>query len=281
MSRTFDYSYLKSCIDSLSEKRLVFSNELQFQLELSRKFEEEFPDKVYLEVLSCDRDEKKKVYTDIVVETGENEYVAIELKYKAAQCSKGMEFYQYQGVRGPVYLFPQGAYNISCIAYLQDIERLEHLVYGKLDYNMSGGQKKILRGYAVILTNDSLFFSPRDNEDKKDLCREFYINQKKDNQKSYIHGESAKWIWVDSNGDKVGGNLSKEAKARLRQIRMDSKTFASDEKAKNEYEKNINDYPIITLCGNYEVNWHKYCLPEECLAGNPLFMYMISEVFDS
>ena len=273
----FDYDYLKSCIDFLSERKLIFSNELQFQLELSRKLEENYPDKVYLEVLSYDRDEKKKVYTDIVVETGENEYVAIELKYKVAQCRKDKEYYQYKSASGPAYLFPQGAYNISSIAFLQDIERLEHLVKGKLKYNMSEN-KTVLRGYAVILTNDSLFFNPRDNEEKKDVCREFFINPSKNGVKTVICGERAKWIWIDSNGNKVGGNLSKERKASLIQIRMDSKNIVSNDIAKTVYENDENDYPIIKLEGEYEIKWNPYTLPEENLAGNPNFMYMISEV---
>lgn len=273
----FDYSYLKSCIDDLAERKLIFSNELQFQLELSRKLEERFPDKVYLEVLSYDKENNKKVYTDIVVETGLNEYIAIELKYKIAQCKKGMAYYQYQSASDPAFLFPQGAYNISSVAYMQDIERLEHLVYHKLDYNMSEKRKTVIRGYAVILTNDSLFFKPRDNENAKDLCREFFINPTLNNQK-IISGERAKWVWIDSNGNMIGGKLRKETKATLEQIRMDNRNIISNNIAKAVYAKNKNNYPIITLDGSYEIKWNKYILPKENLNGNPDFMYMISEV---
>ncbi len=269
----FDYDYLKSCIDALAEKKMIFSSEFDFQLELARKLKENYPEKVYLEMFSYDEDKEKKVYTDIVVKIGENEYVAIELKYKIKGASADRKYYEYKGTSGAVKLFPQGAYNLSCIAFLKDVERLEHLVEGKIKLNMS--EKKVVRGYSVILTNDSLLYEERSNEDEEAICKEFLIYPRKD-KKTIISGERAKWIWVDSEFIKHKGKQSKEKKKNLKQIRMDSKSL-EDSKTKAIFDENEDNYPIITLEGEYEIKWNDYKLPEECLNGNPELKYMITE----
>ena len=160
---SFTKATLEAAMNDLAKTGKIFSNESQFQFDLAWKLRE-MGYEVELEVLSANcnpsqfaalpKEEKKKYYTDIVIKD-DNEYIAIELKYKTPD--NGVM--QYKTGSGNYYVFPQGAENISSYLYWKDVERLEELVFSKILLNFNAS-KKVSRGYAVLLTNDCKYWNP-------------------------------------------------------------------------------------------------------------------------
>jgi hypothetical protein len=135
---------------------------------------------------SCDARSTEKYYTDIVIENSNSSGgdIAIELKYKTAEDNRqpaGLNLktkcicYWNDDHSVLIPLFAQGAPNIGSYRYLQDVERIERLVFGAakgqqkrivnqieiddgIDYSKVHPNRKIVRGYAVILTNESVYW---------------------------------------------------------------------------------------------------------------------------
>ena len=145
MSYIFNKDKLEDILKNFASSGKIFTNESQFQFELSRAIDDDIEKYrkannipsfciypcVKLEVLSMSKNELKskqeKLYTDIVVCLGENkkgekECIAIELKYK--MINKNLE---YSINNHKVLTFSQGAYDIGSIQFLEDVQRLERL----------------------------------------------------------------------------------------------------------------------------------------------------------
>ena len=154
---------IREIIYGFASENRIYSNEAQFQHDLAISLEKLGYD-VYLEVLSINansldefkaknKNERIKLYTDIAIKISENEYIAIELKYKTEE-----ETYF---VNGKNYLtFHQGAYDNGTYDYLCDVKRLEDLVNGKYIFNLDKNNV-VLKGYAIILTNDKHYCEKR------------------------------------------------------------------------------------------------------------------------
>lgn len=99
------------------------------------------------------------IYIDIWVEINEKVY-PIELKYKTIQCTlkDGSEEYK---------LKQHGACDIGCYLYLKDAERIEH-ISKSLGDNFG-------KGYAIMLTNDHLYWDKPKTTPDTTVFRDFRI----------------------------------------------------------------------------------------------------------
>lgn len=99
------------------------------------------------------------IYIDIWVEINEKVY-PIELKYKTIQCTitDGSEEYK---------LKQHSACDIGCYLYLKDVERIEH-ISKSLDDNFG-------KGYAIMLTNDHLYWDKPKTTPDTTIFRDFRI----------------------------------------------------------------------------------------------------------
>lgn len=163
MEKDFNKSVLVDIIDDFSEKRRVFSNEVQFQFELGQALEKKGY-RVLFEVLSISENAhgKNKIYTDIVVDLGDKRFVAVELKYKSAIApgspwAKGYDianklftYGTYNGIEQCV--FPQGAEDTGSYYFIKDIERLENFTSGKTTFNFHEDYQ-VVQAYAIIIAN--------------------------------------------------------------------------------------------------------------------------------
>jgi hypothetical protein len=174
-------STLKKIINEFAKEGKIFSNEAQFQFELAWALKEMGYD-VQLEVLSGKINNEiesieDKMYTDIVVtDKDKKELYAIELKYKTAAPSNG-KFIRYSCDGKPdLYTFSQGAYDFGSYDFLKDVERIEKLVLNrndKIPFNFGFGNKEIAKGFAIILTNEWLYWKDRETTDQ--VYKDFYI----------------------------------------------------------------------------------------------------------
>lgn len=141
------FETIKKILDNFAEKGILFSNERQFQLEFASELKKMF-DNVYLELL--DYSENGKNYVDIVVDVGNNKYVAIELKYTTRDMNL-----LYKTTNREVYTFKQGAGDIRRFDYLKDVERLEKLEKRNNSSVFGIVGAKVIKGFAIIMTNDN------------------------------------------------------------------------------------------------------------------------------
>ena len=204
----FCVNALEDIIESFRKEKLVFSNESQFQFELGRALEKEGY-KVFFEVLSLDErksnSKSKKVYTDIIIDLGSNEYVAIELKYKTAgKPSKKTDGFNdsigafcYRNKTGSLqYMFPQGAKNEGLYFYLKDVERLESFARKDITFNFDKN-KRIVKAFAIIMANS-----------RKDSSATYWSSQEGNTcsafslcQGNIVHGCGLKWADTSSAKD--------------------------------------------------------------------------------
>ena len=143
---------------------MVFSNEYDFQFELSQALQK-LPcvKDVKMEVLSLETDwltvkslakqklklsAKTKEYTDIIVETKNGKFYAFELKYKTPD-----RICVYENTRfGDVVTMAQGAHDINAYAFWHDVERLENINQRNFSRNI-----KIEKSFAIFLTNHATY----------------------------------------------------------------------------------------------------------------------------
>lgn len=197
--------WLKEKIQSFGKNEIVFCNEAQFQFKLAWEIQKEFQKyNVLLEDLSMreieTKNEKKyykKNYTDIVVKTDNNEYIAIELKYKTKELDVVID-------ENKITLSNQGATDLGRFDYIWDINRLEFLTNAKNEskikkenelrteannyrenellqrkYEINKKFKNHTSAFAIILTNDESYWSfskrknvKQDNSIKLKSCKE-------------------------------------------------------------------------------------------------------------
>lgn len=187
---------IESIIEQFKNQKRVFSNESQFQFEFGRALEKEGY-KVFFEVLSIDDNEKdakrRKIYTDIVVDLGDNEFAAIELKYKSAgkPSTENIGFDGRIGAflypdndKNPQYVFPQGAINEGLYFFLKDVERLEKSVRHEVEFNFDN-KKTITTGYAILMANSksdskSTYWSSQKNKKGDKTCADFSLEEAKE-----------------------------------------------------------------------------------------------------
>lgn len=170
-------------IEDFANRGIIFSNEAQFQFELARKLQEKFPNcNVELEVLSLKSDNQKisettkfeKMYTDIILTIDEKRY-AVELKFKTAYPTKsGHKNIIYKGKNGikDHIAFGQGAPDCGSYDFLKDVERLERLVLDRKDHMPNDSAEK---GFAIIITNDYLYWYGKNRNLDESPYKDFYM----------------------------------------------------------------------------------------------------------
>ena len=250
------YDELDSIISGFGTEGRIFSNEEQFQFELAWKLKEAGYN-VRLEVLSipkaneeeaeevfnqASKQERDKMYTDIVVDINDSESIAIELKYKTlggkgAKGEKGSKYFDYVTNTGTYRVFNQGASNLGCAYYLADVARIERLIdlsdrnngFNGFDLCHPKKHRRVVQGYAIIITNDKSYWEPhKDNTDAK--------------------------IFSLSKGD------SSKGKGEYKKIVREGKS-----------DKDGTQYPEIDLRNTYTFNWQPY-YPQKGEA--PEFQYL-------
>lgn len=166
-------------LQELSSERPIFHSEADFQHSLAWKIHEKFLDaKLRLEY-PVDIDEapvgKSRLYLDIWLQLGDTTY-GIELKYKTKELDmfNGEHF----------VLKNQFAVDIGRYDYLKDVERLERLVHNRT----------LSRGYAILLTNDHLYWELPTKEGTVD--KDFRIH----NGRTIRANQELKWSENASKG---------------------------------------------------------------------------------
>jgi hypothetical protein len=132
-------------LSTLAKHRPLFHSEADFQHALAWELHNHLPDariRLELPVLF----NNKLLHVDIWI-VHENRIIAIELKYKTRKLATHVGDEQFM-------LLNQSAQDIGRYDFIKDIQRLENLTAGR-----TGAV-----GYAILLTNDSSYWSvPRDN----------------------------------------------------------------------------------------------------------------------
>lgn len=140
------------------EKR-IFNSEADFQFAFSWKIKELVPEvDVILEYTPWKYD--KSIRIDIVLFVN-GVMIPIELKYKTKN---------FQGVLAneEIFLKNQGAQDIGRYDFLADIQRLESIIDSKT-YN-------IIKGYAILLTNDKMYWNKPTSNMRVPVDDEFRIH---------------------------------------------------------------------------------------------------------
>ena len=247
----FTKGTLENAIINLASKGKIYSNESQFQFDLAWELSKS-NFSVELEVLSCnipvtsfvklDKDGKKKYYTDIIVKDNDGSYVAIELKYKTVEAN-----IEYTTQSGKWIAFSQGAENQGAYYFWKDVQRLEDLVANNMPLNFDN-MKRVSRGYAVLLTNSSKYWS----YSKASTAREFFpaIGQ--------TFAKHLCWYgkYNTTNNQRVHGKTN--IGGSIAEIRLDCVQKVKQYKPQ---KGTVDDYFPIELKGNYTIgnnDWRAY-----------------------
>ena len=129
---------LLGIIDRLSSLRPIFNMEADFQFALGWEIQKKFPDwSVRFEHKPTNL--KDRIFVDLWIKGDQTS--AIELKYKTRKLDVN--------VKGESFnLLDQAAQDLGRYDFLKDVERLENIV----------STHNNVKGYAVILTNDSAYW---------------------------------------------------------------------------------------------------------------------------
>lgn len=137
---------MKELLEGLARTRQIFQSEGDFQHALARTMEQngwtvrlEYPVRI----------EEKPVYVDIMAKRKKaSSKVAIELKYKKADLDVTLDVLQWGEEK--FALRDQFAQPIARYEFLRDVARLERMV---------AGQEDVSKGYAIFLSNNSLYWT--------------------------------------------------------------------------------------------------------------------------
>ena len=160
---------IKDLMSKLAKQNEVFESEAQFQFELAQLIKDEYGKygfRIKLELVTAySNNPLKRYYSDIIILDKDNNYIAIELKYKtkASNCNG-------------VILLNHGATDLGRFDYLWDIHRIELLKYkNRKIYSYNDKLKEFIKGFAIILTNESKYWTI--NKKSKDtLYKNFCIS---------------------------------------------------------------------------------------------------------
>ena len=150
---------IHALMKELAQKEPVFHSEADFKLELFRLMREKYPHaQVRLEypfIVSS-----KNIHLDIWIDAGEY-YYAVELKYKTYKLERDYsgEFF---------HLKTQGAVDRGRYEFLKDVSRLE---------SVTDLSSKPCIGYAVLLANDSSYWSTPQQKHTNSKEFEIYHNR--------------------------------------------------------------------------------------------------------
>lgn len=278
-------NWLIKKLQEFGKNNLIFSNEAQFQFKLAWEIQKEFNDyNVFLEHLSVTEIEKinekeyyKKNYTDIVIETNNKTYIAIELKYKTKKID-GLIDENNNGIA----LSNQWATDLGRFDYIWDINRLEFLTNAKNKFKEKTDKETDLRKEANSYRND----------EKPLQSRKYIINNKfTDHPTSafaiILTNEDSYWTFsknenvTDNNGIKLK-SCRKNSQYKKFCIGQGDEINGKCDWLKDESENENPKYKTsvidtwrgrpIELLNTYTFNWENY---ED---SNNYFKFCITEV---
>jgi len=142
---------------SLARKRPVFHSEADYQHALAWEIQQRLPEATIRLEMPFQIPEQL-LYIDIWV-AYQDKFIAVELKYKTRNLSVRIDDEQYR-------LKNQGAQDIGRYDFLKDIQRLEQ----------ASKQYKEIMGYAVLLTNDSTYWTI---SNRKTVDAEFRLHNRR------------------------------------------------------------------------------------------------------
>jgi len=131
---------LNEMLVNLSQKRPVFHSEADFQHALAWEIHNCFSD-CAMRLEFKPPHIKSRIYADVWI-SNSSSIAAIELKYKTRRLSVKVANETFD-------LLNQSAQDIGRYDFIKDIQRLEQITSGKKD----------IKGYAILLTNDSSYWS--------------------------------------------------------------------------------------------------------------------------
>lgn len=157
-------------LNNLAERRPLFWSEADFQFEFAWELHTKLDGKakIYLErrfeidMDSSDNANEKsnqsttnkslnKLYVDIWVEY-DNKTYPIELKYTTKRC-------KIDDPENRVETKEQSARDAGCYRFLWDIKRLEDIKTCLLEKHKTSLTKKVVKGYAIMLTSDEGYYN--------------------------------------------------------------------------------------------------------------------------
>lgn len=160
MNTTFN---IKDVIDSLKNKRKIFTSEADLQLELAGIIKDKYKNATVRLEYCPDFDSSMHIDILVIID---RKWIPIELKYKTKK------FY-YKDTDGCVYnLKEQSAHDCGCYDYIKDIKRIEKIKdQKKEDFEV---------GYTIFITNDELYKNgPRSKSSYKAFSLKEYIPSNK------------------------------------------------------------------------------------------------------
>ena len=214
---------IRQALEMLANERPVLHSEADLQHALAWKLHEQEPHpKIRLEY---PRANDSRWHIDIWTRSQE-ETVAVELKYKTKKHHRTVEGEQFD-------LRSQSAQNFGRYDFLKDVWRLEQVV--------GEGEHRADVGYAILLTNDPLYWNKPRKRKPNDASFRLHDNE----------GGGREVPDLDTARD---GSLEWQDATRIPQIRKD---------------------PIV-LNNKYELHWSKY--GEPIPEANAKFRYLLVEV---
>ncbi|MFB5088321.1 hypothetical protein PGC35_14140 [Psychrobacillus sp. PGGUH221] len=154
-------------ITSLQLKRPIFHSEADFQLAIAWEIQKLYP---HVEIRLEYNYPKvfESLYLDVWIKF-EGNYIPIELKYKTKKSTFLVDGEQFS-------LKNHGAQDCGRYDFLKDISRIEKVIYT---------EESISTGYAIMLTNDSLYWRESNKIDSVDAAFKIHEGRKLSSQLSW------------------------------------------------------------------------------------------------
>ena len=171
---------LNIIMEKLLQKRQVFHSEADFQFALAWEIKESNRD-IAIRLEKC----IDKMYVDIIAEYN-NKVIPIELKYKTRNTSNRI----INDNNEKFELKNQGAHDQARYDFIKDISRIEELI----------GRDRFEFGYAIMLTNDHLYWENKAKENRTTVSDSFRIHDGRILEKNKV----LDWSEKASEGTKKG-----------------------------------------------------------------------------
>lgn len=236
--------FIETVLLALANERKVFWSEADFQFAFAWKLKEMFEDSNPQSTINVrlerradaleqrtdapeqgnEKENSGDIYIDIWVEINEKVY-PIELKYKTIKCTitDGSEEYK---------LKQQSANDIGCYLYLKDVERICNLSK-KLG-------EKFGKGFAIMLTNDHLYWDTPKTTADTTAFRDFRIHK----GRKIVAGTTLDWGTPSYNRP----DWQKELKSITIDYTIDWKDYSNlDEEGEANGQASPFKYSIIEI----------------------------------
>lgn len=212
---------MQKVINTLKEKRKVFSSEDDLKLEMA------------LTIIDLYRNHNVKIrleyspifashmHIDILVIIDDTKWIPIELKYKTKKCTVVID-------KEIFSLKEQKAYNNNCYYYLKDIERIEYI---KEQMEKDCSAIEFQKGYTMMVTNDPHYWENtyipctldgKNIEQQKWNERDFGVEKKKYKslhlRKNYLI-EWKLYSMIGENGEQINDSAASMFQYLLHEIR--------------------------------------------------------------